>query len=233
MAKKFFIGANWKMNAAPKGSMSEGSPYFSDGDPQIVVFPMYSDLQNCIRSGQLIVGAQCGRGEPQGAFTGDVSMKYLKEFGCSYVLCGHSERRQHHHETDADIALQVQEAIKCGLIPILCIGENADQREMDETQEVLAEQLLRCASTEGMIIAYEPVWAIGTGKTPTPKEVRETHAFIRSVLKDKKTRILYGGSVTGDNAAGFFAEEEIDGALVGGASLKPEEFRKIVEAARR
>ncbi len=231
MAKQFFIGANWKMNTAPPGWDASDSAYAPTGNSEVVVFPSTLDLHRCMER-KLRVGAQCGRPETAGAFTGDIAMQELKKIGCSYVLCGHSERRQHHHETDADIALQVQAALQNGLTPLLCIGENADQREMDETQEVLAEQLLRCASTKGMIIAYEPVWAIGTGKTPTPKEVRETHAFIRSVLKDKKTRILYGGSVTGENAAGFLAEKEIDGALVGGASLKPEEFRKIVEAAK-
>ncbi len=232
MAKKFFIGANWKMNTVPLGWDAADSPYISTGNPNIVVFPSSLDLCRCIEK-KLSVGAQCGRPETAGAFTGDIAMQELKKRGCTHVLCGHSERRQHHHETDADIALQVQGALKNGLIPIFCIGENADQREMGETEEVLAEQLLRCASVKGMIIAYEPVWAIGTGKTPTPKEVSETHAFIRSLLKDKKTQILYGGSVTGNNAAGFFAEEEIDGALVGGASLKPEEFRKIVACAKK
>ncbi len=252
LKKQLFIGANWKMNPPPKGSMSEGSPYFSDGDPQIVVFPMFIDIQNCIRCGQLINGAQCGRAEPEGAFTGDVSMKILKEFGCSYVLCGHSEHRRYHHETDEEVSQQLSAAIEAGLIPILCIGETADERMRGETHEKLKTQLgivLKAHSsklpfgpqwltsnqnekTQSFLIAYEPVWAIGTGKTPTPEEVNEIHAFIRSLLKEKSTRIIYGGSVTGDNAAGFFAQKNIDGALVGGASLKPEEFKKIVEAAK-
>ncbi len=232
MAKKFFIGANWKMNAAPVGWDASDSAYVSTSNSEVVVFPSTLDLHRCMER-KLRFGAQCGRHEASGAFTGDIAMQQLKKIGCSYVLCGHSERREHHHETDTHIALQVQVALASGLTPVLCIGENADQREMDETEEVLAEQLLHCASVQGMIIAYEPVWAIGTGETPTPKEVSKAHTFIRSLLKDKKTRIIYGGSVTGDNAAGFFAEEEVDGALVGGASLKPEEFRKIVEAARK
>lgn len=230
--KKLFIGANWKMNTAPVQWNAPDSPYRSSGNPDVVVFPSFLDLHSCLEK-KLAVGGQYGRPEAAGAFTGDIAMKELRNIGCTHVLCGHSERRRHHEENDAFVAKQIESALENGLTPVLCIGENADQREMGETEEVLAEQLLQCAKTEGMIVAYEPVWAIGTGKTPTPKEVNDTHAFIRSLLKDKNTRILYGGSVTGENAAGFFAEEEIDGALVGGASLKPEEFRKIVEAARR
>ncbi len=230
--KKLFIGANWKMNQAPLLWDASDSPYRSNGNPDVVVFPSSLDLHSCIQE-KFAVGGQYGRPEAAGAFTGDIAMKELRKVGCTHVLCGHSERRRHHEESDAFVAKQVESALQCGLTPVLCIGENADQREMDETKEVLAEQLLRCVAMKDMIVAYEPVWAIGTGRTPTQKEVDETHKFIRSLLKDKSTRIIYGGSVTGENAAGFFAEEEIDGALVGGASLKLEEFRKIVTAAKR
>jgi triosephosphate isomerase (TIM) len=241
-----FLGANWKMHPAPSGALAEGTPYFSTGDPQIVVFPSFIDLQNCIRSGELIVGAQCGRGQDEGAYTGDISMKMLKEFGCSYVLCGHSERRQHHHETDEQIAAQVRSAIEHGLTAILCIGETADERELGKTREVLQRQLqpfldilgaqkVREGKTEDLpfvLIAYEPVWAIGTGKTPTPEEAEEIHRFIRSLLPKKDIRIIYGGSMNGSNAGSFLSKPNIDGGLIGGASLVPKDFSKIVEAAQ-
>lgn len=230
--KSLIIGANWKMNPAPAGFDAPDSPYRSGVNRTVIVFPSAIDLAACIKA-QLTVGAQCGRPEANGAFTGDIAMKESQRIGCTHVLCGHSERREHHGETDEFIAEQMHAAQKNGLIPVLCIGENADQREMDETKEVLAEQLLRVREVSGMIIAYEPVWAIGSGKCATPDDVNEMHAFIRSLLKDKSTKILYGGSVTGKNAAEYFAQEYVDGALVGGASLKPDEFKKIVETESR
>ncbi len=247
MARTKLIAANWKMHAPPKGSLQSGTPYFSDGNPQIVVFPTFIDLQNCIRSGELIVGAQCGRPEPGGAFTGDVSIPLLKEFGCSYVLCGHSERRKNHGESDAFIAEQVAAAMKVGLTPILCIGETADERKQGIEKDVIRRQLQvldrartdntrnEKRETRNYVIAYEPVWAIGTGKTATPAQAQEMHAFIRSVFPENvrdQIRILYGGSVKADNARAILAEPDIDGALVGSASLDPEEFRKIVASAR-
>lgn len=230
MATKFFIGANWKMNEPPVGCFAPDSPYRSTKEADVCVFLPLTEWQGANAAG-LLFGAQCGRPEPKGAFSGDISMEMLKSKHFSHVLCGHSERRQHHGEHDEFIALQVASALENGLTPVLCIGENADQREMGETKEVLGEQLLRCTNIKSMIVAYEPVWAIGTGKTPTPEEANEMHAFIRSLLKDKSTRIIYGGSMNGSNAAAFLAQPEIDGGLPGGASLKPEEFRKIVEAA--
>lgn len=217
--------------------MSEGSAFFSSGTPEIVVFPMFIDLQNAIRCGQLIVGAQCGRSQDEGAFTGDVSMKALKEFGCTAVLCGHSERRRYHHETDEEIAAQVTAAINVGLTAILCIGETADERDAKKTHDVLRRQLAFLGTTHcallpsNFVVAYEPVWAIGSGQTPTPAQVQELHVFIRSLLPEQESRIIYGGSVDASNATGFLREEEIDGLLVGGASLDPDAFRTIVTAA--
>lgn len=243
--RKLLIAANWKMNPPPKGSLQSRSPYFSDGDPEIVVFPTFIDLQNCLRSGQLIVGAQCGRAEPSGAFTGDVSMQLLKECGCSYVLCGHSERRKHHGETDAHIAAQVHAALAVNLIPILCIGETAQERDEGNATAIVERQVstafsqLKAAAgrqSSELIIAYEPIWAIGTGKTATSEEAQVIHAFIRSMLPEDRrdtTRILYGGSVKGENAAELFGKPDIDGALVGGASLNPDEFAAIVAAAEK
>ncbi len=236
--RQTFIGANWKMNTIPEGALRSGSPYRSD-IIDLVVLPMSIDLSACRETG-IRCGGQAGRSEKTGAFTGDISMEILQKIGASHVLCGHSERRQHHHETDEQIAMQVEAAVAEGLTPILCIGETADQREMDETEEVLEAQLsllLKSQSStlnaHNFIVAYEPVWAIGTGKTPTPSEAQTTHAFIRSLLPDPMIRILYGGSMNGQNAAEFLMQPDIDGGLVGGASLKPEEFLKIVEAAKK
>lgn len=237
--KQFFIGANWKMNPAPTGALQKDTPFHSNGAPQIVVFPSFLDFEECMKAGVFSVGAQYGRGEKNGAFTGDISMSMLKDLGCMYVLCGHSERRQHHQENDDVVALQVKSALEQGMTAVLCIGENADQYEMSETEDVLREQLLpvldacgKNMTPENLIVAYEPVWAIGSGKTPDTKTIEKTHAFIRSLLPKKDIRIIYGGSVTPKNAASIFAEKNVDGALVGGCSLKLDEFQAIVDAAK-
>jgi triosephosphate isomerase (TIM) len=189
---------------------------------------------------KLIVGAQCGHAKDSGAFTGDIPMKTLKALGCSYVLCGHSERRQHHGETDAGVAAQVGAALGCGLIPILCIGETEEERASGTTHEVLKRQLshvLRAHSlqltAQNVLIAYEPVWAIGSGATPSREEIKSLHAFIRSQLNDPGTRILYGGSVKPENAEEILSMPDVDGSLIGGASLKPEVFRSIGDIAAR
>jgi len=164
----------------------------------------------------------------------------LKTLGCTHVLCGHSERRRYHGETDDMIAAQVSAALALGIIPVLCIGENADEQKLKTTEHVLKHQLSSVIGSQSsqltaqsFLIAYEPVWAIGTGTTPTPKDVQTVHAFIRSLLPNPKTRIIYGGSVTGQNAAEFFRQPDIDGVLVGGASLKPQEFAAIVAATNK
>ncbi|HVW66606.1 MAG TPA: triose-phosphate isomerase [Candidatus Peribacteraceae bacterium] len=223
------IAANWKMNAPPQGWDSDESPYRKQDGVEIVVFPTFLDIRTCVEK-FLVVGAQCGRPEPTGTYTGDISMELLAQHGCTYVLCGHSERRSHHQESDAFVALQVKAAMDAGLQPILCIGESADERELKQQFDVVKRQL-EAMSILPSIIAYEPVWAIGTGSCPAESDVQEMHANIRSLLpEDKKegTRILYGGSVKPDNAAGFLKEPDVDGLLVGGASLDPKEFRQIV-----
>ncbi len=230
-SKPQIIAANWKMHAIPQGALDPVSPYRSQDYANVIVFPSYGDIRACVEAG-LSTGGQCGRPEESGAFTGDVSMRMLKSLGCRAVLCGHSERRQHHEESDEFIAAQVRAAIDAGIAPILCIGETADQREMDETHEVIASQLSLIDPQQLPIIAYEPVWAVGTGKTPTASEIREAHAFIRSLFK-KDTNILYGGSVNAGNAREILAIDGVDGALVGGASIKPEEFAGIVAASKR
>ncbi|MEQ1849163.1 MAG: triose-phosphate isomerase [Candidatus Peribacteraceae bacterium] len=232
MKRKKFIGANLKMNPLPK----ELDAYRSTDDAEVVLFPAAIDLRACIDTG-VNVGAQAARPEEKGAFTGDLSTQMLKEIGVSHVLCGHSERRMHHQESDAFVALQVKSAIDTGLTAVLCIGETEQEKESGKTKEVLERQLAAVTThyplaTRHFVIAYEPVWAIGTGKTPTAEEIQQTHTFIRSLLSDKNIRILYGGSVKASNAKDIFGCPDVDGALVGGASLDPTEFKAIVKAAQ-
>lgn len=233
MARRPFIGANIKMNDLP----SDLDAYRRTQDTDVVIFPSALDLQTCMKA-SLAVGAQCGRADEKGAFTGDISMAMLKKIGVTHVLCGHSEHRKFHGETDQMIAKQVEAAIQNGLTPILCIGETEEQHKAGETTKVLQTQLsIVLQSTRypltatRSLIAYEPVWAIGTGKTPTVAEIQSTHAFIRSLLPDQAIRILYGGSVKAENAKEIFACDDVDGGLIGGASLDPNGFAKIVLAA--
>ncbi|MBP7114096.1 MAG: triose-phosphate isomerase [Candidatus Peribacteraceae bacterium] len=236
MSRTRFIGANWKMNPPPAGAFDVASPFRSSGKPEVVVFPSFLDLRAC--AGKLKLGAQYGRPETTGAFTGDVSLQMAKDAGASYVLCGHSERRRYHEENDAFIAAQVKAAIDVGLIAVLCIGESADEQELKTTDDVLKRQLSavlkECSAIltpKNFIVAYEPVWAIGSGRTAAPTDAQAVHSFIRKLLPSADIRIIYGGSVNGKNAKDFFSQPDIDGALVGGCSLKPDEFRAIVEAA--
>lgn len=230
--KNIFLGANWKMNPPPAKALDSDSIFRSTKNVEVVVFPTFIDLASSIQA-KLSVGAQYARAEEKGAFTGDVSMVQVKKLGCTHVLCGHSERRQFHGETDAIVSAEVASALATGLTPLFCIGETSEERNAGKTKEVLRRQLSLCADTlqEHCIIAYEPVWAIGTGKTPTPEEAEEMHSYIRSLLPSTKIRILYGGSMNGSNAAAFLAEPNIDGGLIGGASIKPDDFQKIIEAA--
>lgn len=228
--RKFLIAANWKMNPPPPGFDAKDSPYRTESAVDVVVFPTFVDVSRCMDA-NLIVGAQCGRSQPNGAYTGDVSMAMVKTGGCRYVLCGHSERRKYHGETDADVAEQAVAALEAGIHPIICIGETEEERKKGKQNDVVKKQMKDLPS--GVTIAYEPVWAIGTGKTATPKDAQDMHAFIRSLLPEdqrEKTRILYGGSMNAANAEELLRQEDIDGGLIGGASLKPE-FKTIVEIA--
>lgn len=237
MTRTRWIGANWKMNPPPEGFALSSSAYRSTNKAEVVVFPACLDIPTCINAG-ITTGGQYGRAEHGGAFTGDISMKQLKAAGCTAVLCGHSERRLHHEESDVMVTSQVAAAMKEGLTAVLCIGETEDEYTLGQTKDVLCRQLQTVlAEVKGLItpknfiVAYEPVWAIGTGKSAQPKDVAILHRYIRTLLPTGDFRIVYGGSVNGKNAAGFFAEDEIDGALVGGASLVPDGFATIVEAA--
>ncbi len=231
MPRRPFIAGNWKMNPVPAGALDARSPFMPRADVDVAVFPTLLDLQTCVKAG-LQSGSQYGHPAESGAFTGDVCMAMIAKTGAKYVLCGHSERREHHHESNASVAKQVAAALACGLTPVLCVGETADQREMDETQEIIEAQLKAVMLDPRVIVAYEPVWAIGSGKTATPADAQAVHQFIRNLLpKPSDMRIVYGGSMNARNAKELLKQPDIDGGLIGGASLKPDDFREIVEAA--
>lgn len=238
MRRSLLIVANWKMNPVPEGAFDVGSPYWGCSDVDVIVFPTHLDLRQCVGTG-LITGAQCGRAEKPGPFTGDVSMEMIAECGARYVLCGHSERRRNHGETNEQVAAQAIAALEAGLHPIVCIGETKAERDQGKHEKVIEEQMkgLPLHSSE-LTIAYEPVWAIGeeAERAATAEEAQEMHEFIRGLFDAEHSdvrRIIYGGNVNADNAEKLLAHPDIDGGLVGGASLKPDLFRQIVEAAIR
>jgi len=187
------------------------------------------------------VGAQDVSAHASGAYTGEISAAMLKELGCRYAIVGHSERRQHHAETDALVAEKVRAALSAGITPIVCVGETLCEREAGQTVEVVKRQLAAVIHANGhciseVVVAYEPVWAIGTGKTASPEEAQAVHAVLRSQLKAATDQwaliqILYGGSMNAANAAALLAQPDIDGGLIGGASLKAPDFLKIIAAA--
>jgi triosephosphate isomerase len=230
MPKRFLIAANWKMNPAPAGFDAPDSPYRPQKDVDVLVFPTFLDLEECLHAG-LKGGGQWGDPKPNGAATGDVSMKMLKDLGCTHVLCGHSERRKYHGESDAFVGEQAKAALALGMTPAVCIGETLEERKSGKEKDVVARQVAAIPA-DVTIIAYEPVWAIGTGETATPDQAEDMHAFIRTFLKDRNVRILYGGSMNEKNAKELLSQLDVDGGLIGGASLKPDAFRAIVEAAR-
>jgi len=193
--------------------------------------------QNC----QVRLGAQNIYPGKEGAFTGEVSGEMIRDAGADYVIIGHSERRQYFGETDESVGLKIRATLDAGLVPVMCVGETESQREADKTFFVLDKQIsdglkgFDLAELDSLILAYEPVWAIGTGKTAGPEQVKEVHGFLRNLLKEKyeedlaeKIRILYGGSVKPGNIKDLMQLEDVDGALVGGASLDPEDFNKII-----
>ena len=217
----------------------------ADGKADLAVFPSfpYLSLAESILSGSHIKwGGQTLNPNPQGAHTGETSGNMLVDMGCQYVLVGHSERRSIYGESDADVALRFKAALDSGLEPVLCVGETLEEREQGQTEVVVARQLDAVINSAGIetfnraIVAYEPVWAIGTGLTASPDQAQSVHAFIRdkisslNVIIADQLRILYGGSVKGSNAAELFARRDIDGGLVGGASLTVEDFLSIYSA---
>lgn len=234
------IAGNWKMNMDPGESRTLVQDLLQHvgaiKDRTIIVFPPFTSLPHVaeiIHNSVIKLGGQNMHWERGGAFTGETSGLFLKQLGCEYVIIGHSERRHIFEESDEWLNRKLKTALDIGLISIFCVGETEKERETGKTEEVIARQLRQGldgieSDVHKMIIAYEPVWAIGTGKTATPEMAAQVHAFIRSQLK-KPTAILYGGSVKPDNVDAIMKEEEIQGVLVGGASLKPESFARIVK----
>jgi triosephosphate isomerase len=245
--RKPLIAANWKMNktsAEAEEFINSFLPLVQEvNDVDIVIAPPFTALTTTaglLSSGKVHLSAQNVFFEEKGAFTGEISAQMLLSSGCSFVIIGHSERRQYFSETDETVNKKIKTARLNKLEVIVCIGETLGEREENRTFTVIEKQLegsLKDVPLEGITIAYEPIWAIGTGKTATPDQADEVHVFIRQWLKKNRenadlVRILYGGSVTPANIGSLMAKPEIDGALVGGASLKPDSFANIVKGTQ-
>ncbi|HTG98144.1 MAG TPA: triose-phosphate isomerase [Burkholderiales bacterium] len=236
MARVPLVAGNWKMHgsrasiAALLDVLVENNP---SGCAVCVPFPYLGQVAERLRGSPIAWGAQNVSEHVQGAYTGEVSAAMLAEFGCRYVIVGHSERRQLYGETDAQAAAKFAAVKAAGMTPILCVGETLQQRDAGKTEEVVGRQLekvLEKNSVEKSVLAYEPVWAIGTGRNATPEQAQAVHAFLRSKVP-ADTPILYGGSVKPQNAAAIFAMPDVDGGLIGGASLVAKDFLDIVKAA--
>ena len=248
------VAGNWKMHRTPAegGALAREFVSLRAADPAapgcaVIVCPPFPGLPavaEALKGSGVHLGAQNMHAEPQGAFTGEVSGPMLAALGCRFVVLGHSERRHGMGETDAMVAAKLRAALRDGLTPIVCVGELLAEREAEKTAEVLVRQVavayagLDAATARSTVVAYEPVWAIGTGRVATPEQVRDAHRVIRTTLDQVvgagtggEVAILYGGSVNAGNAATLFAVADIDGALVGGASLEPASFWKIATAA--
>jgi triosephosphate isomerase len=248
--RRRMVAGNWKMHGSRAENKALVEALLAAGtiDEQVdcLVCPPYvylSDVGRTLAGSSIVLGAQDVSAESQGAFTGEVSASMLLDVGCSHVLVGHSERRALNGENDAVVARKFAAATGRGLTPLLCVGEQLDQREDGRTESVLARQLDAIFAVSGIaafaraVVAYEPVWAIGTGRTATPQQAQDAHAFIRGRVAAHDAsiaaglRILYGGSCKAGNAAELFGMPDVDGGLIGGASLKAEEFLAIWSAA--
>ena len=237
LRNRLVIG-NWKMhgtavqNAALLSSLGD---YAGQAELAVCVpFPYLAQVRQVLEGKTVSWGAQDVSVHALGAYTGEVSAAMLADFACRWVLVGHSERRSYHGETNALVTAKAQAALDAGITPVVCIGETLAQRQAGQVQEVIAAQMAPVLALgdalSRIVLAYEPVWAIGTGQSATPEQAQEVHAFIRAELAkagQAQVRILYGGSVNADNAASLFAMPDIDGALVGGASLQAQEFLRI------
>ena len=247
--RKAVIAGNWKMNKTPAETtvlINEIAPLVKDADCDVLVCVPYVDLQNALEATKdtnIKVGAENCHWAKSGAFTAEVSAEMLTSMGVQYVIIGHSERRQYFGETDATVNARTRAALDAGMTAIVCVGETLDQREAGVTESLVREQTTKALEgvsaeeLERIIIAYEPVWAIGTGKTATPEQAQEMHAFIRGLIAEKygnevaeETSILYGGSCKPGNAKELFANKDVDGGLIGGASLKADDFIGIATA---
>ena len=246
MSSKLIVG-NWKMNGslaanqdlvrAVMAGLSASSCNVAVCAPSVYL----SQLQQLATGSALLWGAQDVSAFEQGAYTGELSAAMLHEFGVRYAIVGHSERRQYHGETDAVVATKAQRALAAGITPIVCVGETLAEREAGHTEDVVKRQLAAVIHTNvhfisEIVVAYEPVWAIGTGKTASPEQAQQVHALLRGQLNaasahPERIALLYGGSMNAANAASLLAQKDIDGGLIGGASLKPVDFLSIVAAA--
>ena len=244
IARKPLVAGNWKMN----GTLAQISEFNAAFDAEVApnvekVLCVPFVLLSAIDNEYISVGAQDVSPLENGAHTGDISSSMLKEIGCRYVIVGHSERREDHDESSELVAQKAKKVIAEGLIPIVCVGEPLHVREDDTVNAFLSEQLAAVSALLSLdelkqcVVAYEPIWAIGTGKTASPEQAQEVHKFIRAYFADidrelaSSLQILYGGSVKADNANTLFAQEDVDGGLIGGASLKTEDFISICQAA--
>ena len=249
------VAGNWKMNRSPSEGAALAREFAalraadpaSSTSPLVVIcppFPALDAVGRVLAGTGMRLGAQNLHAATHGAYTGEVSGQMLAAAGCQWVLVGHSERRQLMGETDADVAAKLRAALRDGLTPVVCVGETLEEREHSRTEEVLVRQVtvayhgLEAGQARATVVAYEPVWAIGTGKVASPEQARDAHRVIRATLDrvvdaraGRDLAILYGGSVNAGNAAALFAEADVDGALVGGASLEAASFWKIVAAA--
>lgn len=255
-AKKQLIAGNWKMNgslaanAALVQALRDGLGAAPAARGSVaaevavcVPAPYLAQLQSLLAGSSIALGAQDVSAHAQGAFTGEQSAAMLREFGVRYAIVGHSERRQHHGESDEAVAAKAGAALAAGISPIVCVGETQAQHEAGQTEEVVRRQLAAVIRANGhciseIVVAYEPVWAIGTGQTATPEQAQAVHAVLRAQLRHAagdaagRIRILYGGSMNATNASTLLAQPDVDGGLVGGASLQAADFLQIISAAR-
>jgi triosephosphate isomerase len=246
--KKLIVG-NWKMNGglasneALLSSVLKGASALSGVELAVCVpAPYLAQVQNRLQGSAMAWGSQDVSAHEQGAYTGEVSGQMLKDFACRYAIVGHSERRQYHGETDEVVATKAQRALAAGITPIVCVGETLAEREAGQTESVVKRQLAAVIHTVGhctseLVVAYEPVWAIGTGLTATPEQAQQVHAVLRAQLmaasqKANRVHILYGGSMNAANAASLLAQADIDGGLIGGASLESADFLSIAQLAK-
>ena len=252
-ARKYLIAGNWKMNlnSAEGAELAESvvSMVGTQTDVSVCVCPTFTSMEsvaNVVHESNINLGAQNMHFEASGAYTGEISPEMLRHLFCKFVILGHSERREYFGETDAIVNKKTLAALEANLKPIVCIGETLEEREAGQVNEVIKTQLegalagVDASAAEALVVAYEPVWAIGTGKTATPEMAEEVHAEIRCLLAgligaeaSEKVRILYGGSMKPGNAPELLAQKNIDGGLIGGAALKATDFAGIVEAAQK
>jgi len=249
-ARRPFLAGNWKMHltASQAADLALGLRERVGGetDRDVAVFPPFTALApviEALKGSPILVGAQTCHFEAKGAYTGEVSPEMIADLGCRLVLVGHSERRQLFGETDEIVRVKLEAALRAGLEPILCLGETLDEREADRTEEVVRRQAVAAfegvpgADLESVTVAYEPVWAIGTGQVATPEQAQAVHQFIRQRLAQldgeiaQQVQILYGGSMNPANASQLLSQPDIDGGLIGGASLKADDFLAIAQAA--